>query len=379
MSSGPRLARSVVVPVLISVVLLASLEGGCRVVRRLREGTWPVTRAVSYARFVEDIGRAYQPHPFLVASGRPNARLEKVGKVIQFNSLGYRGGPVDLPKPAGRFRILCAGGSTTFDLLATNNDTTWPARLAQVLRARTGRDVDVVNAGFPGWTSVESLVSLELRDIDLAPDLVIVFSGINETQPAGHEPFTPDYSQGHGELLPRILGLHPVPLRTASRFVFIEWLLDRAGKPSTKPEGFAPAWAWNGGARKNDIPPEAVAAFVRNLRSTAAVASANGAATLFVAQTALRRKGQETYDDEYIESWAPGLTAAGYRRAVERYNEGAEGLAKAGLASFVNPFDSGFEDADFNDPVHFSDAGSAKMAERIADAVVQNTSWSANR
>jgi lysophospholipase L1-like esterase len=38
----------------------------------------------------------------------------------------------------------------------------------------------VVNAGASGWASLESLINLETRVLDLEPDLVIVYEGIND-------------------------------------------------------------------------------------------------------------------------------------------------------------------------------------------------------
>ena len=87
---------------------------------------------------------------------------------MHFNARGQRVTnvrDVEVPKPEGTYRVVCEGGSTTFDLLAPDDAATWPARLGAFLKPRA----DVVNAGFPGWTSLESLVSLETRDLDLSP------------------------------------------------------------------------------------------------------------------------------------------------------------------------------------------------------------------
>jgi lysophospholipase L1-like esterase len=359
---------NVVVPAAVAVLLFLLLEGGCRMIGRVRTGEWPKTRAEAYTEFVRKIGKAYQVHPLLVVCGRPNAVLRAVGKEVRFNARGQRGTNVldlTMPKPAGRFRIVCEGGSTTFDLLAENNAATWPARLGVLLAPD---DVDVANAGFSGWTSLESLISLEIRDVDLRPDLVVVYSGVNDLQPAGYEPFSRDYTAGHAEILPRVTGVVPVPVRLVSRSLFIESLLDllRPGRPEGA-EGYAPAYGWKGGPRKDDIPAEAVAVYERNLRSTIGVAAAHGARVLLVTQAARIRAGSSRADNEWLRGWTPGLTSAGYLAGLARYNAVAKKLGDEGAALFLDPFAGGaFGDADFLDPVHFSAAGSEKFARLLA-------------
>lgn len=364
---------NLVVPAAIAVGLFLLLEGGCRVARRAKSGAWPETRAEAYTEFVRKIGRAYRLDPLLGVAGRPDAVLEAAGKKVVFNARGQRGTNVlnlPVPKPPGRFRIVCAGGSTTFDLLAEDNAATWPARLG---RALAERDVDVANAGFPGWTSLESLLSLETRDVELGPDLVVVYSGVNDLQPAGHEPFAPDYSAGHLEILPRVTGAAAVPVRLVSRSLLLESLLDRL-RPgrSEGDEGYAPSYAWTGGPRKDDIPPAAVAVYERNLLSTIGVASAHGAKVVLVPQALRVRRGHETRDTQWIEGWCPGLTVAGARRGLGRYNDVMRKLAREGRALLVEPFpEAAPADDELLDPCHFSPEGSERFARRLAEAVTR--------
>ena len=364
------LVSNVLVPLALAVGFFLLLEGGCRVALRAKTGSWPETRAVSYTKFVEKIGRAYRPHPQLVVAGRPDAVLEAIGKAVHFNARGQRATNVrdlPLPKPAGVFRIVCTGGSSTFDLLAPDDAATWPARLGTLLAPR----VDVANAGFPGWTTLESLVSLEIRDVDLAPDLVVVYAGVNDLQPAGHVPFTADYSLGHADILPRVTGVAPIPVRAVARSVFLEFLLGRLRPRAAAPvEGFAAAWAWPEGKRQDDIPEAAAGVFERNLRSTIAVARAHGARVLLVPQTLQVRAGFETGDTEWIEAWCPGLTAAGAQRGLSRYAAAMRRLASPPDVLFVEPFAGPVPAGDFDDACHFSAAGSDRFARRIAAFLV---------
>jgi len=151
--------------------------------------------------------------------------------------------------------------------------------------------------------------------------------------------------------------------------VFVEWLGGRL-KPraeSVDAEGYAPSYEWKGGPKRDDIPPEAVAVYERNLRSTIAVAASAGARTLLVAQSARLRAGHEASDRVWLEGWTPGLTPKGYLAGLERYNAVARKLGNEGIALFLDPFAGGsFGDADFQDPVHFSPTGSALFAKTLA-------------
>ena len=364
------IGSSLLVPAGITLLLFALLEGGGRVAGRVRTGAWPVTQQERESRFARELAKAYRLHPFLSVAGRPGAEIHLPGYEARFNSLGQRGAEPEQPKPAGRFRVVCEGGSTTIDVLAANDAATWPALLAGFL----GPDADVVNGGFQGWTSVESLVALALRDVDLSPDLVVVYSGVNDLQPAGHVPFARDYSIGHGEILPRALGAVPRPLPLVARSVFLEWLRGRLGLAVRRGDArsWAPVWDPKGGGRRDAPPGEAVEVFSRNLKSTAAVARAFGARTLFVAQTVRVRPGSRDQDLAYLESWAPGLTGAGFLEGVKRFNEAARALAASGEALFVDPFAEGaFSDEDFGDPVHFGPSGSRKFARRLAEEIAR--------
>lgn len=360
----PAAVAFLLIPFLIALAMLALVEGGWRLAGRIRTGSWPQTRASAARDFVAKVGRAYERHPYYLARGRPGATLEATGRVIRFDAAGRRGPGSVSPKPPSTFRVLCIGGSTTFDLLAADDGSTWPARLA----AKLGPGFDVVNAGFPGWTTVESLIALQLRDVDTEPDLVISYSGINDLQPASHEPFSRDYALGHGELLPRVLGIDPIPISPASRLLFAEWILDRVDPKAEGPPGFSPVFRWKG-SQLDRIPEIACATFRRNLRSTIAVARAHRSGVLLVAQTARLRK-EAPGDPDYVRSWIPGLTPEGTQAGLARFNQVAAELAESSGASFADPFETGsFSDADFGDPFHFSPSGSERFAAALAPEV----------
>ncbi|MCZ6675152.1 MAG: GDSL-type esterase/lipase family protein [Verrucomicrobia bacterium] len=106
------------------------------------------------------------------------------------NSLGWRGAEFELEKPAGTWRVVCLGGSTTY---GTTASTAYPAFLEELLREE-GIEAEVINAGVPGWTSRESRINFELRVLPLDPDLVIIYHGRNDLIPQAYNGYQNDYS-----------------------------------------------------------------------------------------------------------------------------------------------------------------------------------------
>jgi lysophospholipase L1-like esterase len=115
----------------------------------------------------EELGATHRPNSY-----NTNATL---------NNLGFRNAE-DVPdaKPAGGLRVYCSGGSTTY-CYNLSNEEAWPARLQERLRALPGHEHDqVLNAGQICF-SLGHEYALARRFIPrLKPDVVILFTGINE-------------------------------------------------------------------------------------------------------------------------------------------------------------------------------------------------------
>lgn len=120
---------------------------------------------------------AWTPHPYLAYYPTPNYQK---GRTFH-NSLGYRSDEFSLEKPRGVYRIVALGGSSTYDVRIEDNAATFTAQLQKLLRENYGyQNVEVINAGVPGYNSWEILINLEFRVLDLDPDLVIIYEGTND-------------------------------------------------------------------------------------------------------------------------------------------------------------------------------------------------------
>jgi lysophospholipase L1-like esterase len=128
---------------------------------------------------------AFTPHPYLSYYPTPNYRNGKTSH----NSLGYRNDEFALEKPSGVYRIVALGGSSTYDVSIKDNAATYTAQLERLLKEDYGyQNVQVINAGVPGYNSWEILVNLEFRVLDLDPDLVIIYENTNDVHARMVEP-----------------------------------------------------------------------------------------------------------------------------------------------------------------------------------------------
>jgi hypothetical protein len=94
------------------------------------------------------------------------------------NGMGFRDAEVVQPKPAGTYRILCVGGSTTGE--GPRNDLTYPHFLEQLLNDRfEAPPIDVINVGIDGinmGSTVQQMAGLN----ELDPDLYIHYNYPND-------------------------------------------------------------------------------------------------------------------------------------------------------------------------------------------------------
>jgi lysophospholipase L1-like esterase len=342
---------------------LGIAELSLRISGRLRHGVWPQTRAAAFYDRILLLRRVYRRHAYLNTGPREGSSVSIPGRSVAINSLGYRSPERSRHKPPGTARVLISGGSTTFDVLAPDDASAWPNRLEERLRAG-GRAVEVWCSGFPGWTSQENVIALAIRDLDLQPDLAVLYQGINDLQPASHQPFDRQYEHGHAEISRRALGLELAPPLWLGRSLAVEWLRDRIRGPSNPWDalgGLPPA------ARRDRISAAGVATFARNVRSFAALARSRGAAVLLVTQPMRIRSAKRQEDLAYLAGWYPELEPAAAPAALERLNAVVRRLSGGGIATLADAArEIDWKDEDFGDPLHYTGSGRRKLVDYLA-------------
>lgn len=350
----------------LSCAVLVLAEGILRLALRLRTGAWPQAEALAFYQRTQKVLAAYRRHPYLDTAPREGAAVATLGKRLSFNSLGYRSPARPLAKPPGARRVLCAGGSTTLDLLAADDASTWPWLLEGRLSSAS-RPVEVWNAGFPGWTSLENVISFAIRDVDLDADVLILYQGINDLQPAAHRPFDRQYEHGHAEILEQALGFRLGPPPWYERSILYEKTRNLV-RPPREPWRQLVAPGAAAGELASSITPAAPAVFRRNVLSILALARARGIPILLVTQVLRIRAGHAQEDRRWLGEWTR-LQPDAAVRDLEAMNAVLRGLAGDRVRVADLARDLPLADEDFADPAHFSSTGSLAMARYMADQV----------
>jgi lysophospholipase L1-like esterase len=199
---------------------------------------------------------------------------------ITIGAAGLRGAD-SRPRGSATYRIVCLGDSFTFGQ-GVGDDEAFPAQLERLLAARfPGTDVQVLNAGVPGYGTVDELRYLESRIAVLDPDLVVVqFLSVND--------FHNNSAPALGRVEVRDGWLYENEAPRAQPWRTIDWLKRQsrlAHLVSERAGAFAMRLGFLGvsGAGAIDAPQAQLA--VATLRRVAEVAKARGAGSLFVLAT----------------------------------------------------------------------------------------------
>lgn len=349
-----KILKKIIFSLILTIIGMVSLNGICAI------GEW-----FAYGAFYE------QDRPkglYLHKEGsrpklKPNAELNGWMYKIAINSLGFRGGEVLSPKPQNGLRIWCIGGSTTFDIYASSNETTWPMVLQKhVQEAFPDRTVEVINAGIPGEILRGSLSDFQSYQQQIRPDYVVIYHGPNDMRevlapppnaPGAQPTKPPDEGFIHEILgrqeyaLFRVIKRTIAPLRPLQK----EW---ESNRMSTNQLGDLRN-------RNQQFVRFAQQSRVVPVIATHALRAQNGdegeVARKRVAETSQLLR---MYPKQAIE-------------AFEEYNKMLASLAKSNNLPFADVRSVISADSSFwGDATHFRDAGSALAGETIAKTIISH-------
>jgi lysophospholipase L1-like esterase len=294
---------------------------------------------------------------------------------FRINSLGFRGPEVTYEKKPGVLRVVCLGGSTTFDIGSVGPAQPWPEVLEAALRKRLGtQSVEVLNLGIPGATSFDSLIDLQLRVLPLQPDLVIVYQGhndINYSAPQLGSSSSPLYP---GEISPR-----------SSLFRWLQYnsllyakLEERVTRRIGGLFGVFNRSPASGSLDVDQLRAKALqrglATFRSNITSIAAIARANHLPLVLlklVQPFPVAGKTDNCSVCKDLSSSYGGIDQVSLRSLFDGYDSVLAEVAAQGNGVYHVVTDGFVPSADryYNDPIHFGPEGSRLMGTNLSEAL----------
>jgi lysophospholipase L1-like esterase len=302
----------------------------------------------------------YYSHPYVSYEMKPG--YQRKGKA-HINALGFRGDPIEPQKPAGRYRIVAIGDSTTYGIFNEYDDT-FPAQLERELDAQLSTDrVEVINAGLVSATSAESFVRFYMRVLPLQPDMVVLYGALGDVFPRVFDNYSEDYL--HFRRAPettRSLLSHSYLASLVRQAVLARFLPDAGLRNGNLLEY---TWRWENlpkdeARRIANFEATTAKVFKRNLKYIIDGAIANGVKPVLVTFGYNPEKSNWN-DDIPSQIWGPGIEqnnaairelAGDYRLPLCDFNKSALDTPKA-----------------FEDSIHLSKRGNRKLAECITEAV----------
>ncbi|HET6201504.1 MAG TPA: GDSL-type esterase/lipase family protein [Planctomycetota bacterium] len=279
----------------------------------------------------------------------PDLPLVPLAYALRVNARGFRGGEIAPERRPGILRIAALGDSVTFGFGVREEDAFPAVAAARLASEGGGREIEAVNAGVPGFTSLQGLRHLESRVLPLRPDLVTVLFGWND----GWRTAVPDAAW-----IGRLGGWRSLA-ESSRAFALgrrgLGFLRRRLGSPSAAPP-------------RPTLPRVPPGEFEANLRAIAEAARRSRAEALLLTLPA--SFGPDRPPDAYFrEDWT--VPRGELEPLRLRYAEAARRAAEATGALLVDcavevPSDPRLF---FEDGYHPNAAGHRAIAERIVEAI----------
>ncbi len=280
-----------------------------------------------------------------------------------------------IKKPAGTFRIVTFGGSSTENMYAYREaEIHYPLLLLAELRdALNTKSIEVINVAFSAYATPHSLILFALDVLSWEPDLIIVSHNINDLTAAYWPDFTFDYSNKYSNefyAIPNYRSVYTLPniLFQHSR---LYWFLHHRIE-KIKENQAVPIQRKSYGKQP---PKAALNVFKRNLRSFAQIAHANKIKVLFGNQPIqpdkeyfLRHTGNKPYNSIIVYPLHEELLA--HHRI---FNTAIRQVADEMHVMFLDNDSilAGNKDY-FVDFIHYTPKGVRILAHNYADYLLRN-------
>lgn len=285
------------------------------------------------------------------------------------NEKGYRGRNFTVKKPKGIIRIIFYGGSSVFDL-AMPEGKDWPRRVENILEATGFPEVEVINAGIPGYTSTDSFGSLFAEGHIFDPDYVVLYNAwndikyfrMNESLLRHSRPYdeSEDTRVNYRGPVDRFLCEHS-QLYVRLRHRYIKWLYNIGPEGSMRRE-----------KRFSEIGKLGPKQYEVNINMFVDMARNIGAEPILMTQARLATRNNTPDQKERISYEYQLLTHQALCAAFKKTDEIIRHIAKAKNVFLIDAskYLTG-KDELFRDHTHFTDKGSEELANLTARHIAE--------
>jgi hypothetical protein len=313
------------------------------------------------------------------AHGLPGAQFRK----WSIDSLGFRGPEIAVHAARGTVRVVVAGASETFGLYESPNKE-YARELEDSLNEHVARGAcagqhtthfEVLNDALPGMSLPTARQDIQRRLVRFAPDIMVYYPSpvqyLDDRLPVATPPdTTPPKRNVEGSIM---LALHPRSLdalrdelRQLAPQPLLKWFRERSA--AEERGRHPPDWVFR------DVPQQRMAAYDSDLRLLIGTVRAQGAEPVLATHaTAFERHRADSA--ALAQSWERFYPRASGTTLI-RFDDSArvETIAAAAdsgsVVADVHAMFAGADGDNFVDFVHFTDAGSARVAHVLTGAVL---------
>jgi lysophospholipase L1-like esterase len=283
---------------------------------------------------------------------------------ISINSLGFRGPELVVPKPPGTVRLAFLGASTTFCAEVSGNEYVWPHLVtASLSRKFSEAKFDYVNGSLPGYTMDSLLKNLQHRVAPLRPDVIVIYEVSNNLSGEMRE-----LAAKRGIISDSKIKEFSWPGRYSLLWNLVEKNL----------RILVSQRAAESGQERLEVDVRTLGSEYRQALTQLVRAAQRSAKLVAVATFSIQLRRDQSPEQEmrasasaffYMPFATPRLLIEGY----ERYNQIVREVAlETGAFLIEGENDVPGDSNNFTDTVHFTNAGSKAMAERVTRALLSS-------
>ena len=287
---------------------------------------------------------------------------------IRINSRGFRSPELEVPRPSTRVRLAFLGSSTTLCAEVSSNEATWPHLVWSGLKDKyRDSQFDYVNAGVSGYDVEDGILNLEHRVKVLKPDVIVIYEAANDLS---HDTRMLANAQG-------IYQGRPVSQSWLAESSVLWFLVEKQLQIRERQRA-----AMSGRNRLVFEPAQLSRHFEGKL--TEFVRASQGVAPVVALATFSHKVRQEQSKEEQLKAvntslyYNPYMTVEGLLAGFSEYNRVIREVAAHTKVILIDgEFEIPGDDKHFADSVHFTDAGSAAMADRVLKGLMRSEEFRA--